>query len=235
MRSGRKGLAFQAGYHDAASPGQDGDTVREKETAISPGNKPGRYMAVTRNGYLFLCSIALLLVISGSVVAISPSPSLFTSGIRFAGLTGFVLLAVAAIMTPWSREIYRNFGTSFGKFHHIFAVSGLILITLHPVFLAIRLMTASVFLPRFSSIQEFLFLAGRPSLILLYIALAGILLRRYMPMYWRFFHALIWVALMLGIIHGDLIGTDMKNPVIFILFNGLAVIAVGAFILKRLK
>jgi methionine sulfoxide reductase heme-binding subunit len=192
-------------------------------------------MAVTRNGYLFLGVIASFLLISGFIVGINPSPSPFTSGIRFAGLAGFVLLAVAAIITPWSREIYRNFGTSFVKFHHIFALSGLVLITLHPVFQAIRLMNVSVFLPWFGSFQEFLILAGRPSLILIYISVAGVLLRRFIPLYWRGVHALIWVALILGIIHGDAIGTDMNNPAMFLIFNGLAVVAAGAFVLKRVK
>ncbi|MCU0629059.1 MAG: hypothetical protein MUE45_06200 [Methanoregulaceae archaeon] len=192
-------------------------------------------MAVTRNGYLLLGIIAVLLFISGAVVVKNPSPSLLTNWIRFAGLAGFVLLSVAAIMTPWSREIYRNFGTSFVPFHHMFAISGLILITLHPVFLAIRLMNATVFLPRFWPFYDLLIFAGRPALILIYIAVAAILLRRFIPGYWRALHALIWVALILGIIHADLIGTDMENPVIFMLFNGLAVVAVGAFVVKRLK
>ena len=192
-------------------------------------------MGITRKGYFFLGIIAALLIISGLSVGVNPSPSPFTSGIRFAGLAGFVLLAVAALMTPWSREIYRNFGASFGKFHHIFAISGLVLITLHPVLLAMRLMNASVFLPWFGSFQEFLALAGRPALILMYLAVAGVLLRRCIPSYWRVVHALIWVALILAIIHGDLIGTDMKNPSLFLIFNGLAVVAVGAFVLKRVK
>jgi predicted ferric reductase len=177
----------------------------------------------------------MLLFISGAVVTNNPSPSPLTSGIRVAGLAGFVLLAVAAIMTPWSREIYHNFGTSFVKIHHLFALSGLILITLHPVFLAIRLMNASVFLPKFTPFYDFLIFAGRPSLILIYIAVAAILLRRFIPGSWRALHALIWVALIFGIVHGDLIGTDMENPLIFMLFNGLAVVAVGAFVVKRLK
>ena len=156
-------------------------------------------MAVTRNGYLLLGIIAFLLIISGVVVMINPSPSPFTSGIRFAGLAGFILLAVASIMIAWSREIYRNFGTSFVNFHHIFAVSGLVMITLHPVLLAIRLMNVSVFLLRFDSFQEFLLIAGRPALFLIYIAVTGVLLRRFIPMYWREVHALIWIALLLGL------------------------------------
>jgi hypothetical protein len=190
-------------------------------------------MNVTRNGYLLLGIIALLLIISGAVVALNPSTDFLTSAIRFAGLAGFVLLTVAAVITPFSRRVYRNFGTSFVKFHHLFALSGLILITLHPVFLTIKVMDTSVFIPRFWPIYDFLVLAGRPSLILIYIALAGILLRCSIPVYWRAVHALIWVALILGIVHGNLIGTDFKNPGVFVLFNTLAVVSVGAFIAKR--
>ena len=155
--------------------------------------------------------------------------------IRFAGLAGFVLLTVAAASTPFSQKIYRNFGTPFVKFHHLFALSGLILITLHPVFLTIKIMDTSVFIPQFWPISKFPVLAGRPSLILIYIALAGILLRRFIPVYWRAVHALIWVALILGIVHGNLIGTDLKNPGVFILFNALIVVSVGAFIANRLN
>jgi predicted ferric reductase len=190
-------------------------------------------MNLTRNGYLLLAVITLLLIISGAIVALNPSPDFLTSAIRFAGLAGFVLLTMAAVITPFSHKIYRNVGTSFVKFHHLFAISGLILITLHPVFLTIKFMDTSVFIPQFWPIYDFLVLAGRPSLILIYIALAGILLRRSIPVYWRAIHALIWVALILGIVHGNLIGTDLKNPGVFILFNALAVVSVGAFIAKR--
>jgi len=192
-------------------------------------------MTVTRWGYLALCCIGLLIIICVVVVAKNHSPSPLTSGIRFAGLAGFVLLAVAAIMTPWSREISHTFGTSFTRFHHIFALGGLLAITLHPALLAIRLLNASVFIPRFGSGMATLANFGRLSLILLYVSVAAVVLRRYIPKYWSVFHALIWVALILGIIHGTLIGTDMKNQVVFVLFNGLAIVAIGAFILKRLK
>jgi len=192
-------------------------------------------MATTRMGYLVLVSIAILLLLSVVVVAIHPSLSIYTNGIRLAGLAGFSLLAIAAIMTPWVREIHQTFGSSFLSIHHLFSITGLILITLHPVLLAVRLMNALVFLPRLGSLQVVLSNAGRPSLILIYIALAGVMLRRVMPGYWRFFHALIWVALLLGIVHGNLVGTDMKNPIVFVTFNSLMAVALGAFLLKRFK
>lgn len=192
-------------------------------------------MTLTRNGYLILSAVALLLLISAAAVASNPSPVPLTNGIRLAGLAGFVLLAVAAAMTPFSRDIYRTCGKSFLVFHHAFAICGLILITLHPVFLAVRVMNPAVFLPVFSPFTDFLALAGRPSLILIYVALAGILLRRAIPGYWRVVHGLIWVALILGIIHANLIGIDMSNPVIFFIFNGLTVVALGAFVAKRMQ
>jgi len=192
-------------------------------------------MTLTRNGYVILSVVLLLLLISVAAVAANPSLVPLTNGIRLAGLTGFVLVAVAATMTPFSRDIYQTCGKSFLVFHHAFAISGLVLITLHPVFLAIRVMNPAVFLPVFSPFSEFLILAGRPSLILIYVAMAGILLRRAIPAYWRAVHGLVWVALILGIIHGNLIGIDFTNPVIFVIFNGLAVVAGGALVLKRVQ
>lgn len=192
-------------------------------------------MTLTRYGYVLLCTVALLLITSVAAVAANASVAPLSNGVRIAGLTGFVLLAVAATMTPFSRDIYRLCGRSFLAFHHGFAASGLVLITLHPVFLAIRVMNPAVFLPIFSPFRTFLLMAGRPALILIYVALAGILLRRAIPGYWRVVHGLVWVALILGIIHGNLIGIDFANPVIFVIFNGLAAIAVGALVLKRVQ
>jgi DMSO/TMAO reductase YedYZ heme-binding membrane subunit len=207
----------------------------EEETVIWSRDISEKYMTLTRNGYVILSIVALLLIISGAAIAANPSVAPLTNGIRFAGLAGFVLLAVAAAMTPFSRDIYRTCGKSFLVFHHAFAISGLILITLHPVFLAIRVMNPAVFLPVFSPFSNFLVLAGRPSLILIYVALAGILLRRAIPAYWRVVHGLVWVALILGIIHANLIGIDFANPVIFVIFNGLAIFAAGALVLKRMQ
>lgn len=100
-------------------------------------------MAVTRTGWLVITGIVVFFAIPVAVVATNPSISPLTSGIRIAGLTGFVALAGAMIMTPFLPEIYRNFGRPFLRIHHLFAVAGIILVTLHPVLLAIRLMTVA--------------------------------------------------------------------------------------------
>lgn len=192
-------------------------------------------MAVTRTGWLVIAVIFVLFAIPVAVVAANPSISPLTTGIRIAGLTGFVALAGAMIMTPFLPEIYRNFGRPFLRIHHLFAVAGIILVTLHPVLLAIRVMTVAVFLPAFGSLYEFFALGGRLALILMYGALAGVFLRAAIPAGWRALHALMWVVLVLALLHGMLIGTDFREPLMGALFTTLTIAALGAFFAKRIK
>jgi hypothetical protein len=163
-------------------------------------------MAVTRTGWLVITVIVVLFAIPLAVVAANPSISPLTTGIRIAGLTGFVALAGA-----------------------------IILVTLHPVLLAIRVMTVAVFLPAFGSLYEFFALGGRLALILMYGALAGVFLRAAIPAGWRALHALMWVVLVLALLHGMLIGTDFREPLIGALFTTLTIAALGAFFAKRIK
>ena len=192
-------------------------------------------MAVTRTGWLVIAVIFVLFAIPVAVVAANPSISPLTTGIRIAGLTGFVALAGAMIMTLFLPEIYRNFGRPFLRIHHLFAVAGIILVTLHPVLLAIRVMTVAVFLPAFGSLYEFFALGGRLALILMYGALAGVFLRAAIPAGWRALHALMWVVLVLALLHGMLIGTDFREPLMGALFTTLTIAALGAFFAKRIK
>jgi len=192
-------------------------------------------MAVTRTGWLVIAVIFVLFAIPVAVVAANPSISPLTTGIRIAGLTGFVALAGAMIMTPFLPEIYRNFGRPFLRIHHLFAVAGIVLVTLHPVLLAIRVMTVAVFLPAFGFLYEFFALGGRLALILMYGALAGVFLRAAIPAGWRALHALMWVVLILALLHGMLIGTDFREPLIGALFTTLTIAALGAFFAKRIK
>ncbi len=154
--------------------------------------------------------------------------------LRVCGLVGMLSLSLAALMTPFLARIRSLFGAPFLRVHHLFAASGLILATLHPVILAIETLDAAVFVPSFATPYLFFALGGRMALILLYIGLAAILLRRRLPQtVWRPLHALMYLVLLLGIIHGNLIGTDFSSPFIFLLFNGLFAATVGVFFLKR--
>lgn len=90
---------------------------------------------------------------------IAPTTPL-TLAIRLFALNGFIALSVAAVMTPFLREITLFFKGSFITIHHYFAAAGLILITLHPIAVVIQTLSLSVLLPHFDSLYIFLLYGG---------------------------------------------------------------------------
>ncbi len=192
-------------------------------------------MSLGREGVIFVVAVVLF-ALAVSVVAFSVSysnPLAFS--VRLFALNGFIALSIAAIMTPFLREITLYFKKPFIRVHHYFAAVGLTLITLHPVTLAVMLMNPAVFVPNLNSLYLFLFFGGRQALIIIYIAVVAVLLRRKMVAYWRPFHALMYVALFFGVVHGALSGRDLQNPFILIAFSALFAAAIAAFVLKRVQ
>jgi DMSO/TMAO reductase YedYZ heme-binding membrane subunit len=154
--------------------------------------------------------------------------------IRLAVLYGYTSLFFATLSTVFMKELYKIFGKPFLTIHHIFAVAGLILITVHPVAFALKISKWEVFLIDISSWQSFWDLAGRPALYIFYIAAVIVLFRRKLNQkIWRVVHALNYVALTFAYIHGALIGTDFENLAILIIFTAMIVISYEVLIFKR--
>ena len=192
-------------------------------------------MPLKRAGVFFLLGIAVLAVI----VAVLALPNavdvdLTRSAVRFFGLYGYLFLSVTVLVTPFLREVTQAFGKPFLKVHHSFSVLGLVLITLHPVFNALEF-SLSVFVPRFDSWDIFWLFAGRPAFILIYVAVFAVSLRAKAPKYWRAFHALMYVVLLLGIAHANLIGNDFQNLGVMLIFNALFIASLAGFAFKRYR
>ena len=193
-------------------------------------------MALKREGVAFLLGIVALAVIIALLFlpsAIEANPARLA--VKFFGLYGFLFLSVATLTTPFLREVTQAFGNPFLKVHHSFAILGIVSITLHPVFNAIEFLSLSVFVPRFDSWNLFWLLAGRPAFIILYVAVLAAILRTKAPKYWRAFHALMYVVLLFGIVHANLIGGDFQNLGIMIVFNALFLASLASFALKRYR
>ncbi len=154
---------------------------------------------------------------------------------RLFGLYGFLFLGVATLITPFLKEVTEAFGKPFLRIHHAFSVLGIVFITLHPVFNAIDRLSLAVFVPNFTSWMTFWRLAGRPAFILIYIAVAAALLRMNAPKHWRPFHALMYIALLFGIVHANLIGEDFEILGMTLIFDGLFVASIASFAYKRYK
>ena len=195
-------------------------------------------MALKKEGILLIFAVILIAVVIAFLVLPDVLSTVETDGVphvlvRLLGLYGFLLLAVATLITPFLAEVTRAFGRPFLKVHHAFSVFGIAFITLHPVFNAVQRLSLAVFVPRFDSWELFWMLAGRPALIILYVALLAVFLRRKIPKYWRPFHALMYVVLLFGIVHANLIGDDFANLGIMLIFDALFLASLASFAYKR--
>ncbi|TFF95675.1 hypothetical protein EU546_02840 [Candidatus Thorarchaeota archaeon] len=168
---------------------------------------------------LLIVSFILLYVAVSLPILLSPSPEWTDSLVRFCALAGFTSLFLSTVLSAFTREVYKIFSRPFMGVHHIFAVAGMILITIHPLTLAVVSLDLTVFIPDVSSLDAFLALGGRAAIYLFYIALVGAFARRVVPKYWRFIHGLVYVGLVLAYVHGLLIGTDFANPFVSVLFT----------------
>jgi DMSO/TMAO reductase YedYZ heme-binding membrane subunit len=190
-------------------------------------------MGLSRSGWLLALGIIALFTAVAAVSLLGTPADPLSRLVRTAALLGLLALGLAALTTPFLTGIRKTFGRPFLKVHHLFAAGGLVLATLHPVLYAVQVADIAVFLPAFSSAYLFLALGGRFALILIYLAAAAVLLRRSIPKYWRIVHGLMYPALLLGVVHGNLIGTDFAHPFIFFVYNTLFVAVAAVFVTKR--
>jgi hypothetical protein len=119
-------------------------------------------MVLKRELAFFALIIILGLAVSFFAFSLGNSDPLSLS-LRLLALNGFIALSVAAIMTPFLKEITIFFKKSFTKVHHHFAAAGLLLISLHPIAVFIQALSPAVFLPNFMSLYLFFFLRRRGS------------------------------------------------------------------------
>lgn len=187
-------------------------------------------MIKERTIFICICFIFFLQLV---ILAFQfPSENAYQLGIRVTGLLGLASLFISVIFSDFFIEIDENKKKKL-LYHHLFSIMGIILITLHPFLLAIDKADFGVFLPKFDSWTVFWELAGRPSLILLYIGfVSGVLIRLYNKSY-KMVHIIVYIALLFGLVHGYLIGTDFQNPFVTIVFALLFLIAMYIFIHKR--
>ena len=188
---------------------------------------------VLKRGLAFF-SVIIIFALAISLIALDMDTTTpFDASIRLLALNGYFALSVAAILTPFIKEVTLFFKKSFIKVHHYFAAAGLLMITLHPIAVAILFVNPSILLPNFESLSNFFFYGGSVALIAVYTAFGAVLLRRKVVAYWRYFHALMYVALFFGVVHANLWGRDFENGFIVVIYDGLFAAALAAFVLKR--
>jgi sulfoxide reductase heme-binding subunit YedZ len=201
--------------------------------ALLPGQKHKK-RKIDKKGYFILGAVLVLYSVLGIIFITGPAIGPLNQFIRLFGLWGFTSISIAAMMSPFLREISRYFGRPFIRIHHIFAYTGLGLITVHPILNAVQAKSFSVFIPVFSSWSGFWIYAGRMALILIYIALLAVLIRSKLRP-WRILHMTVYLVLIMGFVHGMLIGTDLDNTAVMVVFAILIALVFSSFVIKRIR
>lgn len=187
-----------------------------------------------RTWYLALVGLLFLALVVG-LMAMRPQGFPLGWLIRATALLGYLFIFVSIVSSAYMRQIYRVLGRPFINIHHILSVSGLVLVTLHPLAVALNSMSLRVFLPKFDSWRVFLLLGGRPAWYLLIAAALAALLRKAIGKNWLVVHFLNYVAFWLATVHAIMIGTDFWAGVVKGVAVVLALVVVAISIQKRLK
>lgn len=188
----------------------------------------------SRIGYLVALGVALLLIVV-AVGALGPGGGPLDLVIRSAAILGLSGVFLAALSSVYIRELTRFFGTPFVKLHHYVTVTTLILLTVHPLGVAIRSGTLAVFVPDFGSWFGFFIFGGRQAWYLLGLAALAALaaVRRRLPQSWRTIHMLNYLAFGFGVVHAWLLGASFQGVVGRIVLAVMAAIIVASFVVKR--
>ena len=153
--------------------------------------------------------------------------------VRATALLGYLCIFTAIVSASFVRELARLLGRQFLVTHHIISGTGLVLIILHPLAVALSFQSASVFVPHVESLRLFLTWGGPPALYLTLVGYVAVRLRKQIK-FWRSVHYLNYLAFLLATVHALLLGTDTIHLAVKIVAIALAIVVVGLFVRKRL-
>jgi len=182
---------------------------------------------------LVLVGLAAVSITIG-LEALTAQGSPLSLAIRGMALMGYQFVFLSIVSSAYMVELVRFFGRPFIKVHHVLSVSGLAFITLHPLLVALRAGSMSVFLPAFDSLERFLMLGGRPAWYLIAIAVCAALLRQRIGG-WRSVHFLNYVAFALATAHANLLGANFQSLAPRVVSWAMLAAVLAVFVHKRLR
>ena len=178
---------------------------------------------------------AIALVVIGGVVALQANITPLYWAIRTCALLGYLGVFLSVVSSAYLRPLVRYFGRPFVQTHHALSVTSLVLITLHPLAVALSFGSLNVFVPILNSWIEFLRWGGRVAWYLLAVAALAAVLRARFRQQWRAVHMLNYLAFFLATAHANLLGTDFQSVILKVLAIAMAVVVVVTLIQKQLQ
>jgi sulfoxide reductase heme-binding subunit YedZ len=181
---------------------------------------------------------AIVLVVAVVVVLLQllqPNAAPVDWVIRVAALMGYFCVFGAIVTSAYLRQMVRWFGRPFLTVHHTLSIAALVLVTIHPLAVAWQALSLGVFVPAVDSWYSFFALGGRPAWYLLGVGALVAVLRGVIGKNWRLLHALNYLAFWLATVHGILIGTNVQNWAMRVVFGAMALGVLGVLAQKRIS
>jgi DMSO/TMAO reductase YedYZ heme-binding membrane subunit len=178
--------------------------------------------------------ILLPLVLVAAVLVATPSDYTLYTAIRGAAMLGYIYVFLTCLSSAFVLELSTYFGRPYIRTHHLVAVMGLTLLTIHGLAVAWDSQSAAVALPRFESAEGFLMWGGPPAYWLIWIAVVAAALRMSLGARWRMLHWLNYLAFLLATAHALMIGSDFERPLLRWGATGMALVVIAVFFRKRL-
>ena len=189
----------------------------------------------SRRTWLFVLAGLIALVLVGGLVALRPHVTPLYWAIRTCAVLGYLAIFLAIVASAYMRQMVRIFGRPFVQTHHILSVTGLVLVTLHPLGVAWSFANPRVLLPRFESLRMFLQWGGPPAWYLIGLAMLAAVLRKTFRDNWRAVHILNYLAFLLATAHAIMLGTDFQPLILKAVPLAMVLVVVAIFIQKRLQ
>ena len=184
--------------------------------------------------YLILAGFAAMALIGG-LIALQAYGTPLNRLVRGAAALGYLAIFSAIISSNYVRQLVHFFGRPFVQIHHILSVTGLVMVTLHPLGVAWSNESLRVWLPRLDSWLAFLQWGGPPAWYLIATASSAAVLRKAIGRNWRALHLLNYVAFFLGTVHAIMIGTDFRGPIVRAVSVALALAVLATSIQKQFQ
>ena len=183
---------------------------------------------------VYLVVLVLTVIIAAVLLTLAGTPGLYGIA-RGTALVGYQFVVLSVLSSAFVRPLVRAYRKPFVKLHHWVSITGLALLTLHPILLVIVTRSPSLLIAAYTS-GDFFRNAGSPALMALTIAALAAILKSRIVRVWRYVHWLNYAALLLGTIHAILIGTSVAMlPELRWLFVLLAASGVAVFIRRLAK
>jgi sulfoxide reductase heme-binding subunit YedZ len=191
-----------------------------------------------RTWFLYVIGVAALAIVGGWIAArqlVAGQMVLTSWVVRTFALLGYLCVFVAAVSALYMRELVRFFGRPFVKTHHAVTVTGLVLLGLHGLIVAVSF-GPNVLIPKLGSLRLFFTWGGPVALYLIGVAsLAALLRSSSLRKQWRYLHWLNYLAFLLATTHAILLGSEFRPAAMKAIPILLALALVAAFVLKRLQ